>query len=226
MIKTTEGKTSIIGFTVRLIYQISVHPSDEAILHSLKAFFKGVGDIVYSEHYVAYRVSKFSDIIQFIIPHFDKYPLQSTKAVPYCLFKAVADLMVKREHLTLSGFREVLAYKAAAKKGLEAKIFSSDLFKDIIPHNVENVFLPDSQTILEPEYASGFVAADGTFFISKPSEKTKWPNYDATFSIAQNERDGALLYRIIKTLGCGSIKKDSNGMRYLHVRNKEELQKS
>ena len=68
MIKTTEAKTTAIGFTVRLIYQISVHPSDEAILHSLKAFFKGVGDIVYSEHYVAYRVSKFSDIIQFIIP--------------------------------------------------------------------------------------------------------------------------------------------------------------
>lgn len=121
VIKTTEAKTCAIGYTVRLIYQISVHPSDEAILHSLKAFFKGVGDIIYSEHYVAYRVSKLSDIIQFIIPHFDKYPLQSTKVVPYYLFKAVADLMVKREHITLPGFREMLTYKAAAKKGLEAK---------------------------------------------------------------------------------------------------------
>lgn len=171
MIKTTEAKTCVIGFTVRLIYQISVHPSDEAILHSLKSFFKGVGDIIYSEHYVAYRVSKFSDIIQFIIPHFDKYPLQSTKVVSYYLFKEVVNLMVKREHITLPGFGKVLAYKAAAKKGLEAKIFN--LFKDITPHNVENVFLTDSRSTLEPEYISGFVGADGSFFISKPSEKTK-----------------------------------------------------
>lgn len=55
---------------------------------------------------------------------------------------------------------EVLTYKAASPLGLEAKIFSS--FSDITPHNVENVFVPDSQSILEPEYVSGFVAADGT----------------------------------------------------------------
>jgi hypothetical protein len=173
VINTTEAKTSTIGFTVRLIYQITVHPSDEAILHSLKGFFKGVGDIVYSKHYVAYRVSKFSDIIQFIIPHFDKYPLQSTKVVPYYLFKAVANIMVKKEHLMLTGFREVLAYKAASKKGLKAQIFSSNLFKDITPHNVENVYVPDSQSILEPEYVSGFVAADGSFSIKRPGVGTK-----------------------------------------------------
>jgi hypothetical protein len=154
-----------------LIYQILVHPSDEAILHSLKSFFKGVGDIIYSEHYVAYRVSKLSDIIQFIIPHFDKYPLQSTKVVSYYLFKEVLNIMVKREHITLPGFEKLLAYKAATKKGLEAKIFNS--FKNITPHNVENVFLPDYQSILELEYVSGFVAADGTFCISKPSENSK-----------------------------------------------------
>lgn len=51
------------------------------------------------------------------------------------------------------------------------------------------------------------------------------PNYDARFAIAQNQRDEALLHRIIKTLGCGGIKKDSYGMRNVFVRNKEELQK-
>ena len=153
--------------------------------------------------------------------------------------------MVKREHITLSGFRKVLTYKASAKKGLEAKILasSSDLFKDITPHNVENVYVPDSQSILEPEYVSGFVAADGTFLFlnlrsylphppsESPSpsgrrgsdEKTKWPNYDATFSLAQNERDEALLYRIIKILGCGSIKKIVTGCAIFMHEIKKEL---
>lgn len=81
-------------------------------------------------------MTNFSDILKFIIPHFDKYPLQTTKAVSYYLFKAVADLMVKKVHVTLPGYMEVLTYKAASKKGLEAKIFSSSLFSGITPHDL------------------------------------------------------------------------------------------
>ena len=48
MIKTIKAKTTKIGYTVGLVYQITVHSSDEAILHSLRAFFKGVGALVHS----------------------------------------------------------------------------------------------------------------------------------------------------------------------------------
>ena len=76
---------------------------------------------------------------------------------------------------------------------------------------------------LYPNYIAGFVAADGSFFISRPSLSNKWPNYDATFSIAQNKRDVRLLNRMIKLLNCGYIKSDSSNMRYLIIRNKKEL---
>ena len=132
--------------------------------------------------------------------------------------------MDKKIHLTLPGYRELLTYKAALKKGLAASVFQSELFSDIEPFNTEGIFI-EKESVLEPEYISGFVAADGTFFISKPAAGSKWPNYDATFAIAQDQRDEALLLRIIKTLGCGAIKKDSYGMRHVSVRNKEDLQK-
>ena len=74
---------------------------------------------------------------------------------------------------------------------------------------------------LYPNYIAGFVAADGSFFISRPSLSNKWPNYDATFSIAQNKRDVRLLNRMIKLLNCGYLKSDSSNMRYLIVRNKK-----
>jgi len=223
-INTIKSKSTKLGYTVKLHYQISVHHSDEAILHALKAFFKDAGYIVYSEHYVAYRVEKLSDILNYIIPHFTAYPLQSTKFIPFYLFKVVANLIDKKAHLTLQGYREILTYKAALKKGLAASVFqASELFSDIEPFNTEGIFI-EKESVLEPEYISGFVAADGTFFISKPSAGSKWPNYDATFAIAQNQRDEALLHRIIKTLGCGGIKKDSHGMRNVSVRNKEDLQ--
>lgn len=230
MINTFKTKNTLVGYTVKLIYQITVHKSDEALLHAIKLFFKNVGNIEYTadKQYVSYRVYKLSDIVKVIIPHFTEYPLQSTKFVSFYLFKAVAELMSKKLHLTIPGYREVLSYKAASKKGLEANVFKLGLFSDIIPFNVEGILKEStrspSETKLEPDYVSGFTAADGSFFIQKPSVSTKWPNYDATFSIAQNKRDADLLKRIALTLGCGRIKTDSNDMQYLAVRNKEEMQ--
>jgi len=51
------------------------------------------------------------------------YPLQSTKIVSYYLFNAVATIMKNNNHINLKGYREVLSYKAALKKGLNATIF-------------------------------------------------------------------------------------------------------
>lgn len=220
-IKTIAAKTTKIGYTVRLIYQITVHPNDIEILHRIKAFFN-VGQIVHTRHYVSYRVTNFSDIINVIIPHFCAYPLQSTKVISFYLFKAVAAIIKNNGHLTLEGFREILSYKAALKKGLDATIFQNSEFSDIIPFDTSSILI-EQDSKLEPEYIAGFVAADGSFFISRPSTNSKWPNYDATFSIAQNKRDEVLLNRMIETLGCGNIKSGNSGMKYLTVRNKKEL---
>ncbi len=115
-IKTIAAKTTKIGYTVRLTYQISVHPSDIEILYKLKAYFNNVGNIIITKNYVSYRVTNLSDIINVIIPHFKAYPLQSTKIVSYYLFNAVATIMKNNDHVTLKGYREILLHKAALKK--------------------------------------------------------------------------------------------------------------
>lgn len=43
------------------------------------------------------------------------------------------------------------------------------------------------------------------------------------FQSLKNKRDELLLLRIIETLTCGTIKKDSKDMRYISVRNNKEL---
>jgi len=221
-IKTVVSKTTKIGYTVRLLYQISVHPSDIEILYKLKTYFNNVGDILVYKDNVSYRVTKLSDILNEIIPHFSVYPLQSTKLVSYYLFNAVAMIMKNNNHLTIEGYREILSYKAALKKGLNATIFKHKEFSDIIPFDTSNIVIKENSK-LDSNYIAGFVAADGSFFISKPSPNSKWPNYDATFSISQNNRDIVLLNRMIETLGCGNIKSGSEDMKYLTVRNKKEL---
>jgi hypothetical protein len=105
---------------------------------------------------------------------------------------------------------------------MEASIFKSELFSSVVPFAQEGIFQPED-TELAPEFIAGFWAADGSFFISRPSPSSKWPNYDATFTIAQDKRDIELLNRMIKTLGCGKIRAGTSDMRYLTVRNKKEL---
>ncbi len=76
-----------------------------------------------------------------------------------------------------------------------------------MPYDISKIKL-ESDLPLDPNYIAGFVAADGSFFIQRPSSKAKWPNYDATFSIAQNQTDIGLLKRILAVLGCGTIKSE------------------
>jgi hypothetical protein len=42
--KTVSASTTKIGYTVRLIYQITVHPYDIDMLYKLKTYFYNVGD--------------------------------------------------------------------------------------------------------------------------------------------------------------------------------------
>ena len=79
-------------------------------------------------------------------------------------------------------------FTAQHKKGLYAAIFKHKGFSDIIPFDTSNIVIIDNFK-LDPNYIAEFVVADGSFFISKPSYNSKWPNYDATFSIAQDNRD-------------------------------------
>jgi hypothetical protein len=224
MINTFKAKTSKIGYTVKFVFQIAVHRSDINILYA--SLREDAGHITYANMYAYYKVENFADIRDIIVPHFSYYPLQSTKFTPFYLFKAAVEIVDRKEHLNLEGYRKLLSFKASLKKGkgkgVTATIFQSELFSDIVPFNTEGIFI-QKNTALVPEFIAGFVAADGTFFISKPSVKAKWANYDATFAISQNQRDEGLLKRIIMTLGCGSLKKDSHGMLQVSVRNKKEL---
>jgi len=59
-----------------------------------------------------FNVSKLSDLTEKIIPFFDKYPIRGVKALDFADFKAVAELMLNKEHLTESGLKKIQKIKA------------------------------------------------------------------------------------------------------------------
>jgi hypothetical protein len=133
-------------------------------------------------------------------------------------------LISKGSHLTKEGFELILSYKASFTKKSDALVFKNSLYSNIVPFKL-GTYIVDNSIKLDPNYIAGFTAADGSFSITKPSSKDKWPNYHAYFRIHQNVRDKILLERMINVIGCGIIHILSDGMCNLVVRDKNLLVK-
>lgn len=75
-----KSKSSRIGFQVLLFFEISQHSRDKQLLVSIIDFF-GCGKIYKKNKEVyAYRVVKFSDLTEKVIPFFKNYPIIGVKS--------------------------------------------------------------------------------------------------------------------------------------------------
>lgn len=91
-----------IGYRVRTVFSISIHPRDRALLEKINKYFRVGRVIVRSDGYIQFRVDAIKDLLQ-IIAHFDKYPLLTKKRFDYDYFKQVIALILRKEHLTTEG---------------------------------------------------------------------------------------------------------------------------
>lgn len=119
-----------IGWRITLSFQIQLHKQDLPLLNQIQAFF-GVGKIYESKEKILYQVRSVQDLINVIIPHFNKYPLISQKRADFELFKLVVELVNSGEHLTSEGLTKILALKASMNNGLSKSLKES--FPGIIP---------------------------------------------------------------------------------------------
>ncbi len=81
-----------------------------------------------------------NDLVQHIIPFFEKYPLRTNKAKDFQIFAKVVRMIVNGDHRSPLGIRKIisLAYKMN-EKGKRRKVKESDLIK----------FVESSETICE-----------------------------------------------------------------------------
>lgn len=71
----------------------------------------GCGELLSKQSMISFKVIKFSDIVNIIIPFFDKYPLQGSKRLDYDSFVKVMELMKDKLHLTPSGLEQIQMIK-------------------------------------------------------------------------------------------------------------------
>nr|YP_010164142.1 LAGLIDADG endonuclease [Metarhizium album]QRK27467.1 LAGLIDADG endonuclease [Metarhizium album] len=198
-------KKSGTGWKIQPIFSIGLDTKDLDLLIQIKTYFKA-GKIYTSKRGVVYyTVSSTKDIIKYILPHFDKYPLFSLKLKDYLVFKKIVLLM--GEHNSLPGLFKIFSLRAILNKGLPYRV------KTEFPY-INPATIPEFKTedVLNPNWLSGFITAEGSFFISLYPNKGRKAEYAVSliFSLSQHIKDLNLLELIVKYLGCGTVRKSNS----------------
>ena len=201
-----KSKNSKNNWGVCASFGIMLHIKDKDILLNIKSFFNGIGNIHYSKKVCVYRVNKLQDIINLILPHFDKYSLITKKQNDFLLFKEIVYLMLNKEHLNKKGLQKILNLKASLNKGISESL--SYYFPDIIKVKKPNV---NTTKNIDNNWLAGFFSGEGCFKIDISKSNTCKTGYAIRLciSIVQHTKDEILMNNIKNTLGLGSIYKYS-----------------
>ncbi len=100
----------------QLIFKLTQHSRDEQLMRSLIQYWD-CGNVYKYRKAIEFRIQKFSDIRDKIIPFFNKYPIQGIKALDYADFVKVADIMKVKGHLTAEGLDQIRKIKAGMNTG-------------------------------------------------------------------------------------------------------------
>ena len=110
-----EAKTNI-GEGVQLIFKLTQHVKNKPLMRSLIKYFD-CGNTNYERNVINYKVTKFGDITQKIIPFFKKHPIQGVKAIDFADWCKVAEMMKEKKHLTPEGLDQIRKIKAGMNTG-------------------------------------------------------------------------------------------------------------
>jgi hypothetical protein len=143
-----------------------------------------------------FRVRKLEDRINIIIPHFKEYPLITNKSIDFLLWCKIIDIVSKKDHLSSSGFKEILSIRASLNWGLSEKLKVE--FPEVVP-----IVRPSykKRISIEPSWLAGFASGEASFTSSLSTSKNGKFAIKSIFQLSQLDRDTELLMLIRNYLG-------------------------
>jgi hypothetical protein len=116
-LKRAQYKT---GWNFIPVFTINLHSRETDLLKRIQSFFGGIGKItiIEKDNSAYFSVKSVKDLINVIIPHFEKYPLLTQKQADFELFKQIVILMHNKQHLNTKGLNKIISFKASLNKGL------------------------------------------------------------------------------------------------------------
>lgn len=115
--------TTKIGYQVLLLFELTQHSRDEVLMKSLLEYL-GCGKLIKikDRDIVRFKVEKFADLIEKIIPFFESYKIVGIKCLDYKDWVKVANLMIDKNHLTVEGLDQIRKIKDGMNKKREEEI--------------------------------------------------------------------------------------------------------
>ena len=97
------------GVEVRPAFTVSQHKRNKNILLSIQKHFS-CGTVRFNKHDDTwkYEVRSLRDLVQTIIPHFDKFPLQTSKQLDFERLKLVCESMMLQKHRSADGLQLII----------------------------------------------------------------------------------------------------------------------
>jgi len=104
----------LVGWETKPSFSVSQNQDRAEVIILIKKFL-GCGYIRrdYSDKTLKLEVRSIDDLIEKVIPHFQKYPLISSKRKDFEHFSKICAMVVKRKHLNKNGLKKIvqMAYK-------------------------------------------------------------------------------------------------------------------
>ena len=117
MVKIPASKTHSLGFKVYLEFNLTQHQRDEQLIKKFIDYFSCGRVENFKNDVVNFKVTKFEDIVNKIIPFFKKHSIKGVKSEDFKDFCLVADMMKEKKHLTTEGLNQIKLIKAGMNKG-------------------------------------------------------------------------------------------------------------
>lgn len=215
-----KNSNSKMGWTVELIYTITLHKKDKDILEQIKNYF-GLGYITHHGiNTLQYRIKSVKDL-KVILEHFDKYPLITQKQGDFILFKMAFNLVKTKEHLKMEGLNKIVGIRASLNTGIKANL------KEAFPQAIPVVRpLVVERVVPDPEWFAGFASAEACFLVNIKKSTSHICGYQVwlIFTLTQDVRDEQLMKTFETYLGCGSMEKTSREVVNFNVRKLSDIQ--
>jgi hypothetical protein len=181
---------------ITVTFKIDQKEDSAGILYDVSRFFECGTVVLDSRGYKSFKVSNVDFLITHIFPHFDKYPLITSKQLNYLSFKSIVLLLKQKEHLTIDGFN-----------------FITEIWNTM---NSRRTFLEkwnylntNNNTILDPHWLQAFIDGEGSFQFGIATRISRGRPYIATtptLEIGQNTHDVKVLKWIKDFFEAGYLK--------------------
>ena len=107
-VSTNKSARHRLGWEIRPSFSVSQNKDRAQVLYLMKDYFR-CGSIRpdRSDKTIKYEVRSLNDLLTRVIPHFEEYPLMSTKNESFRLFKEICLMMKNHQHRTIESIEKI-----------------------------------------------------------------------------------------------------------------------